>query len=157
MKQAVYIETSVLSYLTSRPGKDLIVAARQALTRDWWDTQAKKYSLFVSAMVVQEAQAGDSKAAAMRLATLQGIPLLALTAEAEELAEALVRGVPIPRQYAADALHIAVATVHGVNYLMTWNFKHINNAQMKGRIARVAQEHGFEAPVICSPEELPGD
>jgi hypothetical protein len=111
--------------------------------------------LYSSRLVVTECQAGDPVAAAERLAELAGIPLLEQTPEAATLAEALLRGVPLPERAAADALHIAIAAVHGVEYLLTWNCTHIANVTLRPRIEAVCRASGFEPPLICSPEELP--
>ncbi|WP_206107893.1 PIN domain-containing protein [Paludisphaera rhizosphaerae] len=111
--------------------------------------------MFSSRLVVQECQAGDPQAAADRLAALAGILLLEQTSEAAVLAEALVRGVPLPERAAADALHIAIAAVHGMDYLLTWNCTHIANVILRPRIEASCRESGFEAPLICTPEELP--
>jgi hypothetical protein len=114
-----------------------------------------EFELYSSRLVVRECQAGDPVAAAARLAELAGIPLLEQTPEADTLAEALLRGVPLPERAAADALHIAIAAVHGVEYLLTWNCTHIANVTLRPRIESVCRASGFEPPLICSPEELP--
>jgi hypothetical protein len=112
--------------------------------------------LFVSQLVVQECQAGDSEAAEARLAALEGLPLLEQSEAVEALAGALRDGVPLPERATADALHIATAAVHGMDYLLTWNCTHIANVTLRGRIEAVCREAGFEPPAICTPEELPG-
>lgn len=104
---------------------------------------------------MQECQAGDPQAAADRLAALRGLPLLEQKAEVAELAEALVRGVPLPEKAAADALHIATAAVHGMQYLLTWNCAHIANVALRPQIEAVCRAAGYEPPLICTPEELP--
>ena len=128
--------------------------AHQQITREWW-ARRDGFDLYSSRLVVQECQAGDAQAAADRLAALAGIPLLEQGAEVAELAEALVRGVPLPPKAGADALHIATAAVHGMQYLLTWNCTHIANAVMRPRIEAVCRAAGFEPPLICTPEELP--
>src|SRR5947209_7105533 len=127
MKPTVYVETTVPSYLTAWPSRDLVWAAEQQLTRDW-GARRSEYELRVSSLVLLECRAGDPDAAALRLAVLDGVPVLAQTPEVEALAAALLREVPLPARAGADALHIAVATVHGAGYLVTWNCTHIANA-----------------------------
>lgn len=154
MKPTVYAETTIPSYLTAWPSRDLVRAAHQQLTREWW-ARRKAFDLYASRLVVQECQAGDAQAAADRLAALAGVPLLEQGPEVAELAEALIRDVPLPEKAAADALHIATAAVHGVQYLLTWNCTHIANAALRPRIEAVCRAAGFEPPLICTPEELP--
>ncbi len=157
-KPAVYVETSVVGYLTSHPSRDLVpVAARQEITREWFAVQAQAYELFVSQLVVNEASAGDKEAARERSAFLQGIPRLGITDATGELAGKLVESGAVPRKAAEDALHIAVAAVHGVDYLLTWNCAHIANATMRQGIEGVCRGAGYEPPVICTPEELMND
>jgi predicted nucleic acid-binding protein len=149
-----YLETSVISYLASRPARDLIVAAHQELTREWWEERSGDFELVVSELVLQEAGAGDPDASRSRLAVLEGIAILALSDEAVSIAEHLVDVGPIPREAAADALHIAVAAVNGIDYLLTWNCKHLANASLRVQIAALLEDAGFACPVICTPEEL---
>jgi hypothetical protein len=155
-KPAVYIETSVVSYLTAKPSRDLIVAAHQQLTLHWWDSQRQHYELFISQTVIEEARAGDTEAAAKRMAALKGIPLLDIPDAAIELADKLVKGRAVPKKAAQDALHIAIACINGMDYLLTWNCKHIANATMRGKIDRVCRDAGYAPPTICTPEELGG-
>jgi len=152
----VYLETTVLSYLTARPSRDLVVAGHQQITREWWETRRSSFEVYISQLVVQEAQQGDPEAAKRRLVVIDALPLLEVTAAAA-LARALVdRGV-IAKKSAADALHISIAAVHGIQYLLTWNMAHIANAELRPRIERVCRSEGFEPPVLCTPEELMGD
>ena len=129
-------------------------AAHQQITGEWW-ARRDEFELYSSRLVVQECQAGDPQAAADRLAALAGIPLLEQTSDAAALAEALVRGVPLPERAAADALHIAIAAVHGMGYLLTWNCTHIANVTLRPQIEAVCRASGYEPPLICTPEELP--
>lgn len=154
MKPRVYIETTVPSYLTAWPSRDLLRAAHQQITREWWDRRAA-FDLFISPLVLVECQAGDPTAAAERLVVLTGLPLLEQTGEVTALAEALVSGVPIPPRAEADAIHIATATIHGMRYLLTWNCNHIANATLRPRIEAVCRAAGCEPPLICTPQELP--
>jgi hypothetical protein len=156
-KPFVNLETSVVSYATSRPNRDLVIAARQQITRDWFASRSPSYSLFVSQLVAAEVSAGDDTSAVEREAFLQGIPRLATTVAAGALASDLVSRKAVPVQAAEDALHIALAAVHGVEYLLTWNCKHIANATMRQAIERACRAAGYEPPVICTPEELTDD
>jgi hypothetical protein len=154
MKPRVYLETSVISCLASRPSRDLIVAANQQITQEWWQLRRQDFDLFISQLVVQEASAGDEHAAQQRLQAIADIPLLTLSEEAVAFAEKLVKEGPMPQKAVEDALHIAVATLNGMDYLLTWNFKHIANATMRYKIERICRLIGYEPPIICTPQEL---
>ena len=153
-RAAIYIETSVVSYLAARPSRDIIVAAHQQLTLDWWENQRHQYDLFIPQIVLEEAQAGDRQAAEKRLAVLENMPLLEIDESVIRLAETLVQSHAIPIKAVQDALHIAVACINGMDYLLTWNCKHIANAKMRSKIEQVCREEGYVAPIICTPEEL---
>jgi hypothetical protein len=153
-KESVYVETSLVSYLTARPSRDLIVAAHQQLTKEWWETRRKDFDLFVSQVVLEEARSGNPEAAAKRMTALEGIPLLDVSDAAIKLADKLIKDHAIPKKAAQDALHIAIACVHGMDYLLTWNCKHIANAQMYSAIDNTCREAGYVTPVICTPVEL---
>lgn len=129
-------------------------AAHEEITRNWWNDSRSEFEIYISAATLREASGGDQAAAADRLRSLDGLPELEITEDAEKLARNLVSEVPLPARAAIDALHIAVATVHGVDFLLTWNCKHIANATLRDRIERVCRRHGFEPPIICTPEEL---
>ena len=153
MKPRVYIETTIPSYLTAWPSRDLLRAAQQQLTREWWDNRSA-FDLFIAPLVLVECQAGDASAAADRLAVISGLPLLDQTDAVIALAEELAKTVPIPQRAAADAVHIATAAVHGMQYLLTWNCTHIANAVLRPRIEAVCRVVGCEPPLICTPAEL---
>lgn len=155
-KATVYIETSVISYLTARPSRDIIVGAQQQLTADWWENQRFAYTLFVSTVVVEEAAGGDEIAATRRLDALAGIKVLEVTDEITRVAAHLLQRGAIPQTAVQDALHIAIAAVYRIQYLMTWNYKHIANAVMREAITEACHAAGFHAPVICTPVELGG-
>ncbi|MBT4504839.1 MAG: type II toxin-antitoxin system VapC family toxin [Gemmatimonadetes bacterium] len=157
MEQKVYIETSIVSYYVARPSRDLVTAARQQVTREWWEENRQAFDANISTLVLEEAGGGDPSAATKRLEALEGMPVLSLTAEIENLATALIADGPIPENHAEDALHIAIAAINGMDFLLTWNFSHINNAVMKREITKVCEGRGYECPVICSPEELVGE
>jgi predicted nucleic acid-binding protein len=154
MNPKVYVETTVIGYLTSRPRDDVTVAGHQNTTRQWWRIAAGRFDLVASQLVLQECSAGDEKAADERVKALANVTLLPTTTEAQQLAEALVAGHAMPESHPEDALHVALAAAHGIEYLVTWNFRHIANAAMRLRIERVCRDAGYEPPVICSPEEL---
>jgi hypothetical protein len=144
----------VVSYLTSRPSRDLIVAANQQITQEWWQVRRTGFELYVSQLVIQEAEAGDSEAAQQWLTVLEEIPLLELKEEALLFAQQLVQDGPLPQNAVEDALHIAVATLNGMDYLLTWNFKHLANATMRYKIEQLCRQLGYEPPIICTPQEL---
>lgn len=154
MKPKLYVETSIVSYLTARPSRDLITAARQEITREWWKTRRPGFQLFTSEFVIEEAAEGDKSAAAQRLDTLKDIPEVELKDEAEPLAERLLTEGPLPAKAALDALHIAVSATSGMDYLLTWNLKHIANAAMRNKIEEICRSSGHEPPIMCTPEEL---
>lgn len=153
MKARVYLETTIVSYLTALPSRDLVLAAHQQLTSEWWQGRGR-FDLFVSEAVLQEAIGGDPSAAARRTAALRGIPVLAVTEVAANLARDLVAGQAVPAKAAVDAVHIAVAAVNGMDFLLTWNCAHIANAATRAMIDRVCRTAGVAPPVICTPEEL---
>ena len=156
VKARLYLETTVPSYLTAWPSRDLIRASHQQLTQEWWSRRRDDFEVFISQLVVDEAAAGDPVAAGERLAVLADLPLLDLTEEVSSLAAALVASLALPAKAATDAAHIAVAAVHGMHFLVTWNCTHIANAEMATSIQAVCRQQGFTAPVICTPEELMG-
>ena len=127
------------------------------LTRQWWDEKRQDYELYISEFVVSEAASGDPLIADRRLATLSGIAVIQLTGAATDLADMLIEEGPIPAKAALDALHIAVAVAGGMEFLLTWNFKHLANATMRAQIERKCRSRGFEPPIICTPEELSGE
>ena len=154
MKPRLYVETSVVSYLTARPSNNLITAGRQQLTRRWWEDERDGYDLFISEFVSSEASDGDPGAAQLRLDALAGIPEVELPADAETLIRELVEPGPIPVKAALDASHIAAAVAGGADFLLTWNFKHLANAALRKRIDQICRSRGYDPPVICTPDEL---
>src|SRR5512140_2650874 len=130
MPPRVYIETSVVSYLTSLPSRDIVVAAHQQVTHAWWATR-ERYDLYVSEVVLAEAGSGDPLAAERRLSALANLPILMITGGVGNLAGHFVNEGALPRKAFVDALHVAAAAVHGMDYLLTWNCAHIANAQIR--------------------------
>jgi hypothetical protein len=154
MKPRIYIETTIPSYLTAWPSRDLVRAAHQQITRDWWDKRRIEFEMYISQVVLRECQAGDPAAAADRLRILQHLPMLEQTEAATPLAQALVDHVPLPERAAVDALHVAIAAVPGMDYLLTWNCTHIANARLREPIETVCRANRYEPPAICTPDEL---
>jgi len=157
MKPKLYIETSTISYLIARPSRDLIIAANQQVTHEWWDTHRSDFDLYISQIVIDEASEGDQEAAQQRLEKLKDIPLLELRTEALNLADKFIQRQALPVKASQDALHIAVATIYGMDYLLTWNCKHIANAVIGKKIAKITAQQGYELPTICTPYELMGE
>ena len=154
MKNSVYIETSIVSYLTARPSNDIRSVSQQNITSEWWDFRRKQFDLFISEFVIIEASRGDKNAAAKRLTAIEGIAELEILDTTAELARSLISRGSLPRKAEIDAFHVAVAATHGVEFLLTWNCKHIANAIMRPKIEQVCRETGFEPPIICTPTEL---
>ncbi len=155
-KSSVYIETTIISYLTAWLSRDLIRAAHQQITQEWWQNRREDFEIYVSEFVINEASTGDAEAAEKRLEALNGIALLDVNLNVENLAKKLIADKALPPKAATDALHIAVATVHRIDYLLSWNCKHIANAEMQDAIRKVCEKSGYKCPTICTPEELLG-
>lgn len=156
VKPTLYLETTVPSYLTAWPSRDLIRAGHQQITKEWWQARRAGFDIYISQFVLDEAAAGDAEAARERLEALQGLPILDLTEEVVDLATALKASLVLPEKAVTDAAHIAIAAVHGIHFLLTWNCTHIANAEMSAAIEATCRERGFQCPVICTPEELMG-
>lgn len=156
MKRKIYLETSVISYLTALPSRTIIGAAHQQITQAWWEMRSR-YDLFVSASVLAECAGGHAEAAAKRLQIIKGIPILATTDESIELARSLVSHSAMPRKATEDALHIALSTIHGMDYLLTWNCRHIANIEIQRNVSQYLESQGLLLPIMCTPEELLGE
>jgi len=154
MKKQIYIETTVVSYLTAKPSRDIMIAGHQEATRELWDKLSSRYETYVSALVFQEAGRGDTDQAQTRLAAIAKIPMLDIDDEARSLAEKIIAKKGIPIEYPEDALHIAVAAVNGIEIIVTWNFAHLNNPFTRKKIRTIVETEGYSCPEICSPEEL---
>ncbi len=158
VKSRLYLETTIPSYLTSRPSRDLIIAGHQQVTRDWWEKRRDDFRCYLSQLVIDEASAGDPVAARERLKAIRDLPLLDITPGVAELASRILASGKIPRKAATDAAHIAVAAVHGMDFLVTWNCVHIANAANTRALARVfAARMGVNARSSVTPEELMGE
>jgi hypothetical protein len=156
VSETVYIETSILGYLTARPSRDLIVTANIEVTREWWNTRRGDFQLYSSQAVVKETSQGDVVIASQRLEILANLSLLDLNQAVLDLAEQFLERSNLPAKADIDAVHIAAATVHGMDYLLTWNCKHIANAQIQGKLAEISLDFGYELPILCTPYELLG-
>ena len=153
----IYIESTIPSYVVARPARDLLQAARQQLTKDWWDLKRAKHELFTSQVVLDEITDGEAAMAQQRLDVMAEIKLLDLTDEANALTKDILASGLLPADADRDAAHIALATVHEMDILLSWNCRHIANAAIQARLRRVVEKSGFTLPVLCTPEELTGE
>ncbi len=153
MRKKVYIETSVISYLCARPSRDLILAANQEITREWWDNR-EQYDLFISEFVFEEISRGDTEAAIKRNVSIDNIPMLPLTAECNTLAKELIDKHAFPKIALTDASHVSIASIFQMDFLLSWNCKHIVNPHMQNKIRRTVEASNYRLPVICTPFEL---
>ncbi|MBW4677321.1 MAG: type II toxin-antitoxin system VapC family toxin [Desmonostoc geniculatum HA4340-LM1] len=156
MSETVYIETSILGYLTARSTRNLILAANIEVTKEWWDSRRSRFALYISQVVLDEVARGDTEIAAKRLEILNGLSLVELNQSVRSLSAQFLTRSNLPPKASDDAVHIAAATVHGLDYLLTWNCKHIANAQIQRKLAQISLEFGYQLPVICTPYELLG-
>lgn len=156
MKPKIYLETSIVSYLTANPSKDVIVSANQFLVHEWWNDKREDFDLFVSELVIDEAGKGNKSMAAKRLDLMADLPLLQNNDDTKKLAaEILNRGI-LPKKATLDVFHISISAVHGIDFLLTLNCKHIANAFIYRRIGQVCKDFGFQPPVVCTPLEILG-
>ena len=153
----IYIESTIPSYVVARPARDLLQAARQQLTKDWWDLKRAKDELFTSQIVLDEITDGEVAMAQQRLDVMAQIKLLDLTDEANALTKDILASGLLPSDADRDAAHIALATVHEMDILLSWNCRHIANAAIQARLRRLVEKSGFTLPVLCTPEELTGE
>lgn len=157
MSETIYIETSIAGYLTARSSNNLILMAQVEATREWWENRRPQFILYISQIVLDEVARGDTAIATQRLKILQDFPLLAINSAVQNLAAQFLSKSNLPPKASDDALHIAAATVYGLDYLLTWNCKHIANAQIQKKLAQISLNSGYELPTICTPYELMGD
>ncbi len=156
MTETVYIETSILGYLTASSTDNLILAANMKVTQDWWNICRSSFILYASEIVEDEAARGDPEIASQRLNLLQSLMLLDLPEAAVELAQEFLQQSNLPPQASSDALHVALATVYSLNYMLTWSCKHMANAQIQRQLSQISSELGYQLPIICTPYELRG-
>ena len=154
--ETIYVETTVISYLVSRPSRDIVIAAHQQVTSEWWTNRRNEFECFISQVVIDEIQGGDPLAAERRIQEVRDFRVLEATVEAEHLTQAIIDAGVIPIKAVGDAAHIAIATVNEMDYLLTWNCKHLANAQLIRKVSMICIGEGFNMPVICTPEELMG-
>ena len=154
MKPRVYIETSVISYLTARPSNDFRAMSNQNVTLEWWELERPKFELVISEFVIAEASLGHPEAAQRRLAAILGLVELQATQAVKALGRELVTRNALPAVAEIDALHVAIAAVNGIEYLLTWNCTHIANAHTRPKIEATCRALGYEPPIICTPQEL---
>ncbi len=157
MTETVYIETSIIGYLSARTSNNLILMANVEATQEWWDDRRSLFSIYISQVVLDEVARGDTEIAAKRLEILRDFPLLKIDQTVQNLAAQFLSKSNLPPKASDDALHIAVATVYGLDYLLTWNCKHIANAQIQKKLAQISLDAGYELPTICTPYELMGE
>jgi hypothetical protein len=154
MKPTVYIETTIPSLLTAWPSRDVEIAGQQVATREWWEKRRQAFDVYVSADVLDEAERGDAEAARLRLAVLDECKVLAATEEAQSLTKRILATGLIPPRAATDAAHSGLAAAHGMDFLLTWNCRHIHNSFIERRLAGICLAAGFTLPVLCTPREL---
>ena len=154
MKESIYIETSVVSYYVSKPSRDIIVLAHQQITSEWWPKAVKRFDVYISEVVVEEAAAGNKESAEQRLNKLKGFLHLELTEKVEKIAQIYMEKLSIPKKALRDAAHLAVASVHNIDYLVTWNCVHLANGEIIKKLLKINEKLSIKTPVICTPEEL---
>jgi len=155
--ETVYLETTFISYLVAKPSRDILVAGHQQVSVDWWTNRRSLFECFVSQIVIDEASAGDAIEIQKRLAVIDALPVLRNKPESEALTTAIMASGILPPKAATDAAHIALAASHGIDYLLTWNCRHIANAQIIRRIDAICRREGYQMPIICTPGELMGE
>lgn len=150
----VYIESTVVSYCAARPSRDLVVAAHQQITLDWWGNVLPALTPFVSQFVLEEVSRGDPEAAAKRMEIITGIPSLEMLPAIADLAREYFNTIRLPETARTDAFHVALAVHHGLDYLVTWNCTHIAGGRVRTHVQQINDRRGIATPVICTPEEL---
>ncbi len=150
----IYIESTIPSYVVARPARDLLQAARQQITKDWWDLKRHEHELFIGRLVLDEIGFGEPQMARRRLELVADLALLQATREVRELTRTIMGSRLLPAKAVGDASHIALAIHHKMDILLTWNCRHIANAFILGRLRRLVEAAGYATPTICTPEEL---
>lgn len=156
-KPYVYIESTVVSYLTAKSSRDLVIAAHQQITQEWWEKSLTRFQPYISQMVLLEIGAGDPEAATKRLESVMEMPVLEIRPEDERLAQKYLREIPMPGIAFRDAVHMAVASANGMHYLLTWNCRHLARGEVRAGLLRVNDKLNIMTPEICTPEELMED
>jgi hypothetical protein len=155
--ETVYIETTIVSYLVARPSRDLVLAAHQQLTRDWWQNERVNYQCMISTEVLREAAQGEAEMIRLRLEALEGVAIIRATPEIDAVAAAYLNTGALPMAMRSDAVHLAAATLSGADYLLTWNCRHLANAHVLKRLHKEAEQRGWRLPTVCTPLEMMGD
>ena len=153
----IYIESTIPSYVVARPARDLLQAARQQTSKDWWELKRHQHELFTSQIVLDEVASGEAEMAKQRLETPAGVPVLRANEEAEKLTLQILGSGLLPAAADRDAGHIALATVYEMDILLSWNCRHIANASIQARLRKLAEKSGLTLPVLCTPDELTGE
>ena len=156
MKPTLYLETTIPSYYTARPVRDVIVLAHQEITRMWWEQRLSVFEIYISPVVLEEARQGDPEAARKRLDVLTSFAVLEATSTIERLAETYMTRLVLPEKALRDAAHLAFACGYELDYLVTWNCAHIANAELRRHLMALNTTLGLQTPIICTPEELMG-
>ncbi|MFV1977645.1 MAG: type II toxin-antitoxin system VapC family toxin [Candidatus Scalindua sp.] len=154
MKKKVYIETSVISYYNSRLSRDIITASHQQITQEWWDRQLRLYEIFISEVVFEEISKGDPLVAKRRIDSVKGFSFLEITPETINLSREYYEALMLPDKARLDAVHMALAVYHGMDFLLSWNFLHIVGAKPRAIIEQINYLKGIKTPILCTPEEL---
>ena len=157
IKPRVYLEPTVISHLVARPSNDPILASWQRVSQQLWEDYADRFEFVISPVVRAEIQQGNVVAAQQRLEVVSQLTVLEVLPEANVLAQKLIDAGTVPRNSELDAQHIAIATAHGVDYLVSWNHKHIVNKNKREHINSICQEVGFQPTILCTPMELMED
>ena len=155
--ESVYLETTFISYLVARPSRDVIVAGHQQTTQEWWANRRSEFDCSVSQVVIDEASVGDPAEVQKRLAIIGGLPALDVTETAESLTRAIMAAGILPPHAFPDAAHVAVSAVHAVDYLLTWNCRHLANPYLQKELRTFMAGRGLVLPEICTPIDLAGD
>jgi hypothetical protein len=154
MTETIYIETSILGHLTARPSQNVILIANMEITRQWWEDYRQKFNLYISQIVLDEIAQGDQEIAKKRLELVKDFTLLKTYQSARSLALEFINKSNLPTKAANDALHIAIATIYELDYLIAWNCKHIANAQIQKKLSQISRGFGYQLPTLCTPYEL---
>lgn len=157
MDYSVYLETTVVSYLTAKRSRDIVIAARQQTTEQFWELIINRFVPYVSVLVLSECSKGDTEQSQKRLKAIQGFSILAVDDESEMLARLILQSKEVPDRYPEDALHLALAAANGIDFIVTWNFAHINNPVTRRLIRTIIEDAGYQCPEIVSPDELLGE
>ncbi len=153
-KPTLYVETTIPSYLASKPSRDIIIAARQQTTHEWWNKERSRFRLYISQVVLIEIWAGDAELAKLRTDYLRDIEVLPVAEEIGKLAQEYISALGIPEKSALDALHLAYAVAYNLDYLLTWNCKHLAHGEIRRKLKRYNDAVGLDTPEIVTPDEL---